>query len=352
MWCALLLVCLIATANAVPCSFGGQQGSCEEKSKCTGISLAHKFCGAEAECCVPKSSDGRIGTRLAPSFDLSKKNNVVAYWGQGDGGDPQLSSVCSQSAYDVIILSFITVIGSYRTPKLDSDHFTEADINDCHSHGKTVLISIGGGGTHVAFQSTDDAQNAAGQIWNLFLGGKANNRPYNVVFDGIDLDIEDGPPSYWANFTTALMSHYKSDPNNNYYLSSAPQCPFSDKQMGPDGKVWDGTPISGSAITWGWFDFLNLQFYNNPGCQVPDSGFNIGTWSTALQQKTVNKNMKILVGIPGSRSAADSGYVDPSAIPVAKLRAVSNFAGVMFWDVQAAQANNNFQTRVKNVLNQ
>jgi len=217
--------------------------------------------------------------------------------------------------------------------------------------GKTVLISIGGGGTSVSFSSVDDAQNGAQQVWDLFLGGNSNNRPYNVVFDGIDLDIESGSPNYWANFTTALRKLYMTDSSRTYYLSSAPQCPYSDAQMGPDGRVWDGTPISGSAISYGWFDFLNLQFYNNPGCQVPDSGFNIAQWSKALQTLAYNKNMKILVGIPGSPSAADSGYVDPNNIPVSDLRNIQNFAGVMFWDVQAAEANNNFQTGVKNALN-
>jgi chitinase len=306
-------------------------------------------------CCVPLAEvpqNGRVGTRAAASFDLSKQNNVVAYWGQGDNGDPPLSDVCNSNSYDVIVLSFITTIGQYKTPRLDSDSFSADDVNHCHSKGKTMMISIGGGGTNVRFDSTDDAQNAAGQVWNLFLGGKSNNRPFgNVIFDGIDLDIESGPPSYWANFTTALLAHYKSDPTHTYYLSSAPQCPYSDAQMGPDGTVWDGTPISGSAITYGWFDFLNLQFYNNPGCQVPDKGFNILTWSNALRQRTTNKDMKILVGLPGSPSAADSGYVDPYSIPVAKLKSFSNFAGIMFWDVQAAQSNNNFQDKIKEVLN-
>jgi len=342
-------VLLVALANAVPCYHAGQKGYCGPKDKCSGSSLPHRFCaGSDTQCCIPPNP--RVGSRATPSFDLSKQNNVVAYWGQGDGGDPPLGSVCSQKAYDVIILSFITVIGQYRTPRLDSDSFSAADINNCHNNGKTILISIGGGGNDVSFSSMDDAQNAAGQVWNLFLGGTSGKRPYNVVFDGIDLDVESGSSNYWANFTTALLSHYKSDPSHTYYLSSAPQCPFSDMQMGPDGTVWDGTPISGSAISYGWFDFLNLQFYNNPGCQVSDSGFNINTWSTALRQRALNKNMKILVGLPGSRSAADSGYVDPNSIPVAKLKSVSNFAGIMFWDVTAAQANNNFQDKIKAIL--
>jgi len=285
-------------------------------------------------------------------LNLNAKNNVVAYWGQGSGGDPPLRSVCDNSAYDAIIISFITTIGNYRTPHLSSDNFQGSDIDYCHGRGKTMMISIGGGGTSVSFVSVDDAENAATQIWNLFLGG-SGNRPYgNTIFDGIDLDVESGSPRYWPQFTNKLKNYFNGDNRKQYYLSAAPQCPFSDAQMGPDGKVWNGQPISGSTITAGWLDFVNVQFYNNPGCEVNKAGFNMNTWSRALTSNVSrNRNMKIMVGIPGSPSAAGSGYIDPNSIPVSSLRGFGNFAGVMFWDVQAAQSNNNFEGRVKNRLN-
>jgi len=275
----------------------------------------------------------------------------VAYWGQGDGGDPNLSSVCDDPSYDIIIISFITVLGNYQTPQLNTDNFNTGDVQHCQDMGKMVMVSCGGGGNPLSFQSEADANNGAQQIWDLFLGGSSNNRPYgDFKFDGVDLDIESGDVNYWAAFTNKLHSLFSNDPSKTYYISSAPQCPFSDSQMGPDGTTWDGKPISNSAITDGWMDFLNIQFYNNPGCEVPDSGFNYNTWAQALQSGQQNGNIKILLGLPGSPSAADDGYVDPNDIPVATLKKFPSFVGVMFWDVQAAQSNNNFQRRVKSVL--
>jgi len=287
----------------------------------------------------------------ARTFSLTNKTNVVAYWGQGDGGDPNLGSVCDDPSYDVIIISFITTLGNYKRPVLSSDYFSTSDIDHCHAKGKTLMISCGGGGNPLAFNSAADAENGAQQIWNIFLGGQSSNRPYgDFKFDGIDLDIESGNVNYWAEFTNELRRLYASDKSKTYFISSAPQCPFSDDQMGPDGTTWDGHPIHGSAITKGWMDFLNLQFYNNPQCEVLTSGFNFQRWSNALRAGQQNNNMKILLGLPGSRSAAGDGYVPADQIPVAHLKTFPNFLGVMFWDVQAAQQNNNFQKQVKKVL--
>eukprot|EP01088_Endostelium_zonatum_P006086 TRINITY_DN18196_c0_g1_i1.p1 TRINITY_DN18196_c0_g1~~TRINITY_DN18196_c0_g1_i1.p1 ORF type:complete len:349 (-),score=74.91 TRINITY_DN18196_c0_g1_i1:59-1006(-) len=287
------------------------------------------------------------------TFNLNNKNNVIGYWGQGSGGDPALRGVCDNNSYDVIIISFITQIGNYRTPKLSSDYFTGADVDYCHSKGRTMMISVGGGGTSVSFVSVDDAENGATQVWNLFLGGNHGNRPYgSTIFDGIDLDIESGTPKYWAQFTNKLKSLMDGDNRQRYYLSAAPQCPFSDAQMGPDGKVWNGQPISGSTITVGWLDFINIQFYNNPGCQVNQGGFNLGTWSRALSSNVSrNRNMKIAVGLPASSSAAGSGYVDPNNLPIGTFKSFPSFIGIMFWDIQAAQHNNNFENRIKQRLN-
>jgi len=277
----------------------------------------------------------------------------VAYWGQGDGGDPGLGSVCDDPSYDVIIISFITTLGNYKRPNLDSDSFTTAELAHCHSKNKTIMISCGGGGNPLAFTSADDADNGAQQIWDLFLGGNGGNRPYgSFKLDGIDLDIESGGVNYWAEFSNKLHSLYSQDPSKRYYISSAPQCPFSDDVLGPDGTTWDGKRISRSAITAGWMDFLNIQFYNNGDCEVRAGGFNFAQWSKAVTSQQQNNNMKILLGLPGSSSAAGDGYISANQIPVQSLRQYSNYIGVMFWDVQAAQRNNNFQKQVKAVISQ
>jgi hypothetical protein len=75
-------------------------------------------------------------------------------------------------------------------------------------------------------RSTSDAQNAAQQIWNLYLGGSSSSRPFgSAKLDGVDLDIEGGPGTqYYQDFVDALMALYATDTSKKYYLTAVPQC--------------------------------------------------------------------------------------------------------------------------------
>ena len=73
--------------------------------------------------------------------------------------------------------------------------------------------------------SSADAQDAARQIWNVYLGGSSSIRPFgNAVLDGVDLDIEASYGSqYYDDFVTALQSLW-SGAGKRYYLTAVPQC--------------------------------------------------------------------------------------------------------------------------------
>ena len=73
--------------------------------------------------------------------------------------------------------------------------------------------------------STADAQNAATQIWNVYLGGTSSTRPFGAsVLDGVDLDIETTTGSqYYAAFVDQLDSLW-SGASKKYYLTAVPQC--------------------------------------------------------------------------------------------------------------------------------
>ena len=63
--------------------------------------------------------------------------------------------------------------------------FLASDIEYCQNQGKAVTISLGGGGASVGFTDDSEAQSFADQIWNVFLGGSSDNRPFgSVVLDG------------------------------------------------------------------------------------------------------------------------------------------------------------------------
>ena len=60
-----------------------------------------------------------------------------------------------------------------------------ADIEACQAKGKLVTISLGGQGGAVGFESDDQAERLADQVWNIFLGGSSSTRPFgSAVLDG------------------------------------------------------------------------------------------------------------------------------------------------------------------------
>lgn len=75
---------------------------------------------------------------------------------------------------------------------------------------------------HVSQQCDSDGCRTADQIWNVYLGGSAANRPFgNAVLDGVDLDVEHYT-AYYPDFVVQLNSkHPWSELSLAYALSSA-----------------------------------------------------------------------------------------------------------------------------------
>lgn len=117
-----------------------------------------------------------------------------------------------------------------------------------------------------------------------------------------------------------LRKHYDTDKSKQYYITGAPQCPFPDAMMGP-------------ALDEVAFDAVFVQFYNNY-CATTSSNFNFNTWDNWAKKTSVNKNVKVLLGLPGSVAAAGSGYVPFGQLQpiVQNLQSTySSFGGVMLW---------------------
>jgi chitinase len=117
-----------------------------------------------------------------------------------------------------------------------------------------------------------------------------------------------------------LRTHFATDSGKRYYITGAPQCPFPDAMMG-------------AALDDVGFDAVFVQFYNN-FCATASNGFNFKTWDTWAKETSPNKDVKVLIGIPGSHAAAGSGYVpfdqlEPIVQNVHNI--YSSFGGVMLW---------------------
>ncbi|KAF9282661.1 Chitinase 1 [Mortierella alpina] len=304
----------------------------------------------------------------ASAFNIHSDDNLVNYWGQkyeslqrfsygASGGDVRLwqkplADYCQTSdGEDVLVLAFLHVFNSAQRglPRMDLSNQcnpisvfpgtsllhcpqTGDGVKLCQSKGKVVILSLGGAAGAYGFTNDAEAKDFAHTIWNLFLGGSSTTRPLDdAVLDGVDLDIEGGPTVGYTAFVDELRSLCATDPKKKYYISAAPQCPFPDAYLG-------------ATLQSAWVDMVFVQYYNNY-CGTQNFGspnFNFEQWDTWAKTVSLNKAVKIYLGVPASRTAANAGYVAPE-----KLREImdavrckySSFGGVMMWDVSQAYSN-------------
>jgi chitinase len=151
----------------------------------------------------------------------------------------------------------------------------------------------------------------------------------------------------FANQLRTLMNAATAAGGKKYYLTAAPQCPY------PDAA--DGPMLAGAV----YFDAIFIQFYNNycglqsyvPGTTTQNN-FNFATWDNWAKTVSLNPNVKILLGIPGSPTAAGSGYATGSTLKaiIAYSKSFSSFGGVMIWDMSQIYANSGFLDGVANYL--
>ncbi|KAF2234108.1 glycoside hydrolase family 18 protein, partial [Viridothelium virens] len=297
--------------------------------------------------------------------------NVAVYYGQTSstaaGG---LLTLCQDPSVDIIILAFVytffgpnnypsasfgpgcsgsTTSQAQSAPGLPSCPQLATEITQCQTIGKPVLLSLGGYIATTAFSSSAQATQFANTIWDLFGGGGNSSsssssssstnsdstalRPFgSVVVDGFDIDNEDHSTAYYDDFSTALHSLIASDRSKKYYVSAAPQCPR------PDASI----PLELMQAA----DFVWVQFYNNPQCNLGSSGFldSFQAWSRdlAANASSASSGPRLYIG-GGAWSGAGSGYVEGSQLAgiVQGVNGshVGNFGGMMFWDGTEGLAN-------------
>lgn len=156
-------------------------------------------------------------------------------------------------------------------------------------------------------------------LWDNFLGGQSDSRPLgDAVLDGIDFVIEGGTSEHWDELAKALNEFSQQ---RKVYLTAAPQCPFPD------------VLLSG-ALNTGLFDYVWVQFYNNPPCEYSVNADNLKkSWS---QWASISAG-QIFLGLPASLDAAITGYIYPDVLSSEVLPAIkgsSKYGGVMLWSTQ------------------
>ncbi|KAM5555527.1 acidic endochitinase-like [Rosa sericea] len=258
----------------------------------------------------------------------SYAGSIVVYWGQ-NGGEGTLTAACDTGRYRIVNIAFLSQYGNGQTPQINlAGHCdprsngcvkVSTDIKNCQNKGIKVLLSIGGGAGNYGLSSDDDAGKVADYIWNNFLGGQSSSRPLgDAVLDGVDFDIEKGGPHYDA--LARKLSQY-SQRGRKVYLGAAPQCPFPDQYVN-------------GALSTGLFDYVWVQFYNNPQCEFtssnPDAFRNSwNKWTSSIQAN------QFFVGLPASTAAAGNGYVPTADLINQVLPFVKKspkYGGIMLYD--------------------
>ncbi|KAG0253975.1 Chitinase 1 [Linnemannia exigua] len=278
------------------------------------------------------------------AFDPLSRSNVVNYWGQNSvsysgGKEGDLIDYCRDGTVNVFAIAFISQIQNSRPILNLASHCEQTfpgstllncpkigqDIMACQSNGKAIVISIGGASGAYSLPDAASGRAFADQVWDLFLGGSSSTRPFgDAVLDGVDLDLESGQNTGYAAFVDALRSKFASS-SRPFYITAAPQCPYPDM-------------ATKEALEHSWFDLVWVQFYNNH-CGVHNFGsesssFNFATWNNWATTVSQNKNVRVLLGVPGGPGAAGSGIISAAQLDtvLAAVQSYSNFGGVMMWD--------------------
>ncbi|KAF9933105.1 Chitinase 1 [Mortierella alpina] len=269
------------------------------------------------------------------AFEASARTNVVNYWGQnGASAEGDLAEYCQNDTIDILVLAFLARIED-NLPGLDfANHCKETypgtsilhcpkmaqDIKFCQSQGKAVILSIGGASGSYAIGDSAAGQAFAKTIWDMFLGGSSETRPFeDAILDGVDLDLEDGATQGYVGFLETLRDSFAGS-SRQYYITGAPQCPMPNRWFEP-------------MMVSSWFDMLFVQFYNH-NCGADKGSFNFAAWNEWATSSSINKSVKIYLGVPGGPGAAGSNVLSADQLieVISQVQSYSNFGGVMMWD--------------------
>ncbi|KAA8539994.1 hypothetical protein F0562_026686 [Nyssa sinensis] len=230
----------------------------------------------------------------------SLAGGIAIYWGQ-NGNEGTLAQTCSTGKFSYINVAFLIKFGGGQIPEINlAGHCNPAangctvlsdGIRSCQQQGIKVMLSIGGGVGNYSLASKADARDVASYLWNNFLGGKSSSRPLgDAILDGIDFDIELGSTQYWDDLAKFL---------SDYSL----------------------------------FDYVWVQFYNNPPCQYSSGNTNnlINSWNRWTT--SINAG-RIFLGLPASTQAAGSGFI-PADVLISQIlpmiKKSPKYGGVMLW---------------------
>lgn len=265
-----------------------------------------------------------IGIVVALLWSGASAGNISVYWGQ-NGNEASLADTCASGNFEFVMISFLITFGNGQTPVLNlAGHcdppsgtckFMSDHITSCQSSGVKVFLSLGGAAGNHLIASEEDAQVVANYLWDNYLGGNSGSGPLGAaVLDGIDFDIESGTGN-WELLASAVSK--LSTSSKKVYLSAAPQCPYPDASLD-------------TALQTGLFDYVWIQFYNNPPCATNLVEY----WTKWTTSVSTVQTRGFYLGLPAAPGAAGSGYIEPQTLisdVLPQIQISEKYGGVMLW---------------------
>ncbi|GLJ21003.1 hypothetical protein SUGI_0383880 [Cryptomeria japonica] len=284
-------------------------------SKYGGVTLWTKYWDEQTN--YSSSIKPYVNISDAPAADIG------IYWGQNTE-EASLGETCASGNFKIVVVSYLLINGTINaeTPELNlAGHPTNslnADIKSCQSSGVKVFMSLDG-----AVANAEHAQGLASYLWENFLEGNSGSGPVgDAVLDGIDFGDYEASTEHWDDLVTAISN--LSTSSSKVYLSAAPQCPYPDRWLD-------------KALQTGLFDYVWIQFFNNPTCEYAENDTSklVSSWNEGIDSVQTLQTRGFFLGLPAAPGYVYSGgYIEPNILTsdvLPQIKPSSKYGGVMLW---------------------
>ncbi|WKA05886.1 hypothetical protein VitviT2T_023822 [Vitis vinifera] len=210
---------------------------------------------------------------------------IAIYWGQ-NGNEGTLAEACARENYDFVNRAFLPTFGNGQTPVINLAGHCDPYSNGCirllvhlvQLFWLELTLTLKEEQTNIGMillstflDTASEATSVDGNELLQFYGTQMNccsqklNRVIELCKDftcqvcriiqsGFDTEYGKKYGIALSSCSTTSSGNTSAIYSNKVYLTAAPQCLF------PDAWV-------GGALKTGFFDYVWVQFYNNPPCQ-------------------------------------------------------------------------------------